>query len=101
MFATPQEPGLASAAPATIGGTAITSPASASRISHCSPPHDKPEPRDFDLRGGLAREARRQLLLERAEVEFRGAGHGVGRLLGQPIAVIFASSSSRLTGFTM
>ena len=36
----------------------------------------QPQPRRLDLRRRLGRETRRQLLLERAEVELGGAGHG-------------------------
>src|SRR5260370_2157615 len=41
MFATPRYQGLVRGTVA-IGGTAITSPASASRISHCSPAEASP-----------------------------------------------------------
>ena len=56
------------------------------------------QPRLFDLRGRLRREAGRQLLLERAKVEFGGAGHCS---CDQPSAAILASNSSRFTGLTM
>ena len=69
----------ASAAPAASGGTATTSAASASRIE---PPlaAAQAQPRRFHLRGRLAREAGRELLLEQSKVDTGGAGHRSGRV---------------------
>ncbi len=102
MLATPRYHGRVSGTCTTVG-IVITSPASASRTSHRSAAARQPQPRRLDLRGRLGREAGREFLLERAKVEFCGAGHAcveVGFVF-QPIAAIFASSSSRLTGLTM
>ena len=122
MLATPRNHGFVSGTGTTLGHR--------HHLAGVGEPHEpalaaarQAQSRRLDLRGRLGREARRKLLLERAKVEFGGASHGQSRRavpegpppsLGRealrlrgfrsmfsPIAAIFSSSSSRLTGFTM
>ena len=77
MFATPRNHGLVSGT-----GDDLRHGDHLARVGEPDEPAlaaatTSPSRDDLDLRGRLAREPGRQLLLERAKIESGGAGHGV------------------------
>ena len=100
MFAMPRNHCCVSGTVAT-GGIAITSPASASRISHCAPAQASPSRDDSTCAAVLL--ARRVASSCWNERRSSLAARAMGRYAwvdDQPSATIFASSSSLLIGFT-